>query len=73
MPASTWRPARHGIMVGAFEADPLPFDVSHREGFSMEHTPLDFSILAKSRATIEAYLPALKDSTAGEHRAACLR
>ena len=62
------RPARQGIMVGAFEADPLPFDVGHREGFSMEHTPLDFSVLARSRATIEEYVPALKDATVREHR-----
>ena len=62
------RPARQGIMVGAFEADPLPLDVGHREGFSMEQTPLDFSVLAKSRATIEEYVPALKDATVREHR-----
>lgn len=63
------RPARQGIMVGAFEADPLPLDVGHREGFSMEHTPLDFSILAAARASVEEYLPALKGSTVREHRA----
>jgi glycine/D-amino acid oxidase-like deaminating enzyme len=62
------RPARQGIMVGAFEADPLPLDVGHHEGFSMEQTPLDFSVLAKSRATIAEYLPALKDTTVREHR-----
>jgi glycine/D-amino acid oxidase-like deaminating enzyme len=66
------RPARHGIMVGAFEADPLPLDVGHREGFSMEHMPLDFSILARSRATIDEYLPVLKDSPVREHRAGLL-
>jgi 4-methylaminobutanoate oxidase (formaldehyde-forming) len=63
------RPAREGILVGAFEADPLPLDVGHREGFSMEQTPLDFSILARSRAAVEAYLPVLKGSTMREHRA----
>lgn len=63
------RPARQGIMVGAFEADPLPFDVGHREAFSMEQTPLDVSILAASRASVEEYLPALKGSTVREHRA----
>jgi glycine/D-amino acid oxidase-like deaminating enzyme len=63
------RPARQGMMVGAFEVNPLPLDVSHREGFSMEQTPLEFSILAKARATIDDYLPALKDATVREHRA----
>jgi 4-methylaminobutanoate oxidase (formaldehyde-forming) len=62
------RPARQGMLVGGFEADPLPFDVAHHEGFSMEHTPLDLSVLARSRARIEEYLPALKDSTVREHR-----
>lgn len=62
------RPARQGIMVGAFEADPLPLDVGHRESFSMTQTPLDFSVLAKSRATIEAYVPALRDAPVREHR-----
>jgi glycine/D-amino acid oxidase-like deaminating enzyme len=63
------RPARQGLMVGAFEVDPLPLDVSRREGFSMEQTPLDFSVLARAQATIEEYVPALKGSTVREHRA----
>jgi glycine/D-amino acid oxidase-like deaminating enzyme len=62
------RPARQGILVGAFEAEPLPLDVGHRVRFSMEQTPLDFSVLAQSRATIEEYVPALKASTVREHR-----
>jgi glycine/D-amino acid oxidase-like deaminating enzyme len=66
------RPARQGILVGAFEAEPLPLDVGHREGFSMEQTPLDFPVLAQSRATIEEYFPALKASTVREHRGGLL-
>ncbi len=62
------RPARQGLMVGAFEANPLPFDVSHRDGFSMEQTPLDLSVLAAARAAIEDYLPALKETKVREHR-----
>jgi hypothetical protein len=47
----------------------LPLDISRREAFSMDQTPLDFSVLAKSLATIEEFVPALTNSTVREHRA----
>ncbi len=62
------RPCRGGLMLGGFEADPLPLDIHARENFSMDQTPLDFSVLEKQTATVENNLPALRDTTIQEHR-----
>ena len=62
------RPSRGGLMVGGFEADPLPLDPRTRENFSMEQLPLDFSILENQTATIQDNIPALRDTTIQEHR-----
>lgn len=62
------RPCRGGLMFGGFEADPLPLDVPSLPDFSMEQTPLDFSILERQTATVDDNLPALRDTTVQEHR-----
>jgi glycine/D-amino acid oxidase-like deaminating enzyme len=62
------RPARGGLMLGGFEADPLPFEIRGRENFSMEQTPLDFSVLARQTTSVEDSVPALRDTTIREHR-----
>lgn len=62
------RPCRGGLMLGGFEADPIPIDVPSIANFSMEQTPLDFSILEKQTATVDNNLPALRDTTIQEHR-----
>ncbi len=62
------RPARRGLMVGGFEANPLPFDVGAHPDFSMEQTPLDFSVLARQTEAVEASIPALRGATVREHR-----
>lgn len=62
------RPARGGLMVGGFEADPLPIDVPKLTGFTMDQVPLDFSILDKLTVTVDENLPALRDTTVQEHR-----
>ncbi len=62
------RPSRGGLMVGGFEADPMPLDPRSRENFSIEQMPLDFSILEKQTTTIQDNLPALRDTTIQEHR-----
>jgi len=42
------RPARGGLMVGGFEADPLPFDVGGQPAaFSTDDVPLDLGVLRK--------------------------
>lgn len=62
------RPARGGLMVGGFEADPMPVDVRARQDFSMEQVPLDFSPLEEQTRTVENSLPSLRDTTIQEHR-----
>ncbi len=62
------RPSRGGLMVGGFEADPMPLDPRTRENFSIEQLPLDFSILENQTATIHDNIPALRDTTIQEHR-----
>lgn len=62
------RPCRGGLMLGGFEADPLPLDVPSLPDFTMDQTPLDFSILEKQAASVESNLPALQDTTVQEHR-----
>ena len=63
------RPARRGLMLGGFEADPLPFDVAcQREDFSMDGVPLDSSVLRRLGATVEGNIPALRGAPVQEHR-----
>jgi glycine/D-amino acid oxidase-like deaminating enzyme len=62
------RPARGGLMVGGFESDPLPYEVRDRPDFSMEHTPLDVSVLVRQAATVADSIPALRDASIREHR-----
>jgi len=63
------RPARGGLMLGGFEADPLPLDVAQaREDFSMEDVPLDASVLTRLGATVHRNVPALREALVAEHR-----
>ena len=62
------RPARKGLMLGGFEAEPMPFNVQAHADFSMEKIPLDFSILAQQTTTVQGSIPALSDTTIQEHR-----
>lgn len=63
------RPARRGLMLGGFEADPLPFDVTRqREDFSMDAVPLDSSVLRRLGDTVEGNIPALRGAPVQEHR-----
>jgi glycine/D-amino acid oxidase-like deaminating enzyme len=63
------RPARGGLMVGGFEADPLPVDVS-REGasFSTDDVPLDLGVLQKLARSVAAEAPAADATPVAEHR-----
>jgi glycine/D-amino acid oxidase-like deaminating enzyme len=63
------RPARRGLMLGGFEADPLPLDVARqRQDFSIDDVPLDSSVLRRLGATVEQNVPALRDAPVQEHR-----
>lgn len=62
------RPARGGLMCGGFESHPLPLDVRMRPEFSMDHVPLDMSVLERQTAAIDRALPALRNATVQEHR-----
>jgi glycine/D-amino acid oxidase-like deaminating enzyme len=63
------RPARGGLMLGGFEADPLALDVARqRDDFSMDAVPLDPSVLRRLSATVERNIAALRDAPLLEHR-----
>src|SRR5581483_12115997 len=52
------RPARGGLMVGGFEADPLPFDVGGQPAaFSTDDVPLDLGVLRKMADQVAAEAP----------------
>lgn len=63
------RPARGGLMLGGFEADPLALDVRRqRRPFSIEDMPLDLAVLRRLSATVDGSVPALLDAPIQEHR-----
>ena len=63
------RPARGGLMVGGFEADPLPLDVSRESAsFSTDDVPLDLGVLRKLADQVAAEVPLAGDAPAAEHR-----
>ena len=51
------RPARGGLMVGGFEADPLPLDVADPPP-SADHLPLDLGVLARLAGLVRREVPA---------------
>jgi glycine/D-amino acid oxidase-like deaminating enzyme len=52
------RPARGGLMVGGFEADPLPLDVGGQPAsFSTDDVPLDLGVLRKMADQVAAEAP----------------
>lgn len=63
------RPARGGLMLGGFEADPLAMD-PRAEGpsFSAEDVPLDVTVLKRLEGPVVDQVPALRDATIQEHR-----
>jgi len=63
------RPARGGLMVGGFEADPLPIDPrTERAGFDTDDVPLDLGVLRKLAGQVESEVPAATASVVAEHR-----
>ena len=62
------RPARGGLMLGGFEADPLPLDPRERPGFSMADVPLDLRVLRRLEERVAGQFPVLRDAGLAEHR-----
>jgi glycine/D-amino acid oxidase-like deaminating enzyme len=63
------RPARDGLMVGGFEADPMPVDPRARPAsFSTDDVPLDLGVLRALAAQVAAEVPAAGSAPVAEHR-----
>jgi len=63
------RPARGGLMVGGFEADPLPVDPRvEPASFSTDDVPLDLGVLRALAAQVAAEVPAAESEAVDEHR-----
>ncbi len=67
--AAYFRPARGGLMVGAFEPDPLPLDPRHQPpAFSTDDVPLDAGRLRKLAGQVCAQIPLAVSSPVAECR-----
>ncbi len=63
------RPARGGLMLGGFEADPLPLDPrAAGPDFTAGDVPLDLAVLQSLTASVLDQVPALHDAPIQEHR-----
>jgi glycine/D-amino acid oxidase-like deaminating enzyme len=67
------RPARGGLMLGGFEAAPLPVDPrAQPPGFDTDDVPLDRGVLDAMAAQVAALVPAaqtaVRQGTVAEHR-----
>lgn len=67
--AAYLRPARGGLMFGAFESEPLPLDPRHQPGsFSTDDVPLDLGQLRKLADQVTAEAPLASAAPVAEHR-----
>lgn len=63
------RPARSGLMLGAFESDPFPIDTRAKgPDFSTDDLPLDISVLTRLAKRVEHLVPAVQGVEVNEHR-----
>ena len=63
------RPARGGLMVGGFEADPLPVDPrAAPASFSTDDVPLDLGVLRALAEQVTAEVPVASSAPVAEHR-----
>jgi glycine/D-amino acid oxidase-like deaminating enzyme len=63
------RPARGGLMMGGFEADPLPLDPGEQgASFSTDDVPLDIGVLQAMAGQVKAEVPAASATPVAEHR-----
>ncbi len=63
------RPARGGLMVGGFEADPMPIEAAAMPGYHMDLVPFDAEIADSFSASMAPDIEALRTATAQEERA----
>jgi len=64
------RPARGGLMLGGFEADPMLVDLDAQPAsFRTPDLPLDLDVLAKMAGQVAAEVPIAADLAVAEHRA----
>ena len=63
------RPARGGLMLGGFEASPLPLDPRRQPAsFSTDDVPLDLGVLRQLAAQVAGEVPAAGAGPVAEHR-----
>jgi glycine/D-amino acid oxidase-like deaminating enzyme len=63
------RPSRGGLMLGGFEADPLPVDPYTQDaGFTTDDLPLDLGVLERMAGAVRAQIAAAGDLAVAEHR-----
>jgi glycine/D-amino acid oxidase-like deaminating enzyme len=63
------RPARGGLMVGVFEADPLPLDPRLQpDAFATDDMPLDLDLLRKQAGLVASEVPLAGQAAVAEHR-----
>ena len=67
--ATYLRPARGGLMVGVFEADPLAIDPRRQPAsFTTDDVPLDLGQLEKAAGQVRAEVPLADGARVAEHR-----
>ena len=67
--ATYLRPARGGLMVGVFEADPLALDPRRQPAsFTTDDVPLDLGQLEKAAGQVRAEVPLADGAQVAEHR-----
>jgi glycine/D-amino acid oxidase-like deaminating enzyme len=63
------RPARGGLMVGGFEAGPLPIDPRQQPpAFTTDDVPLDLAVLRRLAARVATEVPVAAAAPVAEHR-----
>ena len=63
------RPARGGLMLGGFEAGPLPLDPRQQpDSFSTDDVPLDLGVLREMAGQVGAEVPVAGGAPVAEHR-----
>lgn len=63
------RPCWGGLMLGGYEADPLPFDLRRADGrFQISDMPLDLHVLRGLASNVRDQFPGLETAPLQEHR-----
>lgn len=57
-----------GLLVGGFEENPLTFEHTLPDGYTVDQVPLDFEVLRALTEEALEFLPVLKDARIQEHR-----